>query len=267
MRSIAIMNQKGGVGKTTTAVNLCAALAATGLRGCLLDLDPQAHATLHFGIEPRPDELSIYDVLTGKTRIGEVCRQVAENLWLVPSSLDLAAAELELVERDRPRGDPPRQAPRRPAAGRLPVHRLPAVAGHPDAQRVGGGRARCSSPCSRTFFALHGLSKLLETIDLVAGAAQRQAEAQRRDPLHVRRQHAAGGRGGPGRGRFLPQRPRASRPPGPTPRPSRRGFAATSAWPRPPVSASRSSSTPPTRTAPRTTNAWPKKLRANEGRR
>ena len=54
MRSIAVMNQKGGVGKTTTAVNISAALAETGLRICLIDLDPQAHATLHLGIEPRP---------------------------------------------------------------------------------------------------------------------------------------------------------------------------------------------------------------------
>ena len=105
----------GGVGKTTTAVNLSAALAATGQRVCLLDLDPQAHATLHFGIEPAPDELSVYHVLAGKTKIGEVCRSVGENLVLVPSSLDLAAAELELVSmigretilRDKLRDDPP----------------------------------------------------------------------------------------------------------------------------------------------------------------
>ena len=119
MRSIAIMNQKGGVGKTTTAVNLGAALAAAGQRVVLIDLDPQAHATLHLGVEPQPEELSIYNVLTGKTRLGEVLRQVAENLWLVNSSLDLAAAEIELVGvigreiilRDK--------LARRPAAGRL----------------------------------------------------------------------------------------------------------------------------------------------------
>ena len=62
MRSIAVMNQKGGVGKTTTAVNISAALAETGLRICLIDLDPQAHATLHLGLEPLADEPSIYDV-------------------------------------------------------------------------------------------------------------------------------------------------------------------------------------------------------------
>jgi len=69
----------------------------TGLRICLIDLDPQAHATLHLGIEPLAHEPSIYDVLTGKTRLSEVRRQVAENLWVVGSTLDLAAADLELA--------------------------------------------------------------------------------------------------------------------------------------------------------------------------
>jgi chromosome partitioning protein len=167
MRSIAIMNQKGGVGKTTTAVNLSAALADTGQRVCLVDLDPQAHATLHFGVEPAPEEISIYQVLTGKTRIGEVCRQVAENLWLIPSSLDLAAAELELVSvigreailRDKLRADPPPvdylfvDCP--PSLGILTLNALAAV-------------NEVFIPLQPHFFALHGLSKLLETIDLVA---------------------------------------------------------------------------------------------------
>ncbi len=63
MRRIAIINQKGGVGKTTTAVNLGAALARAGKRVCLLDLDPQAHATTHLGIEPDGKSPSMYDVL------------------------------------------------------------------------------------------------------------------------------------------------------------------------------------------------------------
>jgi chromosome partitioning protein len=166
MRSIAIMNQKGGVGKTTTAVNLSAALAATGVRVCLVDLDPQAHATLHFGIESAPDELSVYHVLTGKARVGEVCRQVGENLWLIPSNLDLTAAELELVGvvgrelilRDKLRDDPPAadylliDCP--PSLGILTLNALAAV-------------DEVFIPLQPHYFALHGLSRLLETIDLV----------------------------------------------------------------------------------------------------
>jgi chromosome partitioning protein len=97
MRSIAILNQKGGVGKTTTAVNLSAALATAGQRVLLLDLDPQAHATLHLGVSPSPGDCSVYDVLTGDASLADAQRLVADNLWLVGSHIDLAAAELELA--------------------------------------------------------------------------------------------------------------------------------------------------------------------------
>ena len=167
MRSIAIMNQKGGVGKTTTAVNISAALAETGLRICLIDLDPQAHATLHLGIEPLADQPSIYDVLTGKTRLSEVRRQVAENLWVVGSTLDLAAADLELagvvgremILRDKLNAEEQPfdyllvDCP--PSLGVLTLNALVAV-------------DEVFIPLQPHFLALHGLSKLLETINLVS---------------------------------------------------------------------------------------------------
>ena len=167
MRSIAIMNQKGGVGKTTTAVNVSAALAETGLRVCLIDLDPQAHASLHFGLEPRPDRLSVYDVLSGKARLADARRQVAERLWVVGSCLDLAAAEMELagvvgrevILRDKLAQDEESfdylliDCP--PSLGVLTLNALAAV-------------EEVFIPLQPHFLALHGLSKLLETIDLVA---------------------------------------------------------------------------------------------------
>ena len=97
MRSIAIMNQKGGVGKTTSTVNISAALAAAGKRVCVVDLDPQAHATMHLGVELQENDKSLYDVLTEKCNIAEVRQQVSENLWLLPAHLDMVGADLELV--------------------------------------------------------------------------------------------------------------------------------------------------------------------------
>jgi len=97
MRSIAIMNQKGGVGKTTSTVNISAALAAAGKKVCVIDIDPQYHATLHLGVELGYDAKSVYDVLTGKCKIADVRRQVADNLWLVPAHLNMVGAELELA--------------------------------------------------------------------------------------------------------------------------------------------------------------------------
>src|SRR5262245_31757852 len=97
MRRIAIINQKGGVGKTTTAVNLAAALARAGQRVIGLDLDPQAHATTHLGVQPDGSSPSMYDVLIDTRPLAEVRRQVAGNLWLAGSDINLAAAEVELA--------------------------------------------------------------------------------------------------------------------------------------------------------------------------
>ncbi len=97
MRRIAIINQKGGVGKTTTAVNLAAALAEAGQRVCVIDLDPQAHASTHLGVEPDGKSRSMYDVLIDSRPLAEVRRQVAERLWVAASDINLAAAEVELA--------------------------------------------------------------------------------------------------------------------------------------------------------------------------
>src|SRR5687768_5451898 len=97
-RIIALMNQKGGVGKTTTTVNLGAALAELGKSVCLIDLDPQAHLTINYGVDPAPDMLGLYDVLTDENcSFLEALHKVNDRIALLPSSIDLAAAEVELV--------------------------------------------------------------------------------------------------------------------------------------------------------------------------
>jgi chromosome partitioning protein len=97
-RVLAVANQKGGVGKTTTAVNLAASLGELGWRTLVVDLDPQANATTALGVEPEKVDTSTYDVLLSGTSLKE-CALETEfvNLWLAPATVDLAGAEVELV--------------------------------------------------------------------------------------------------------------------------------------------------------------------------
>lgn len=100
-RRIALINQKGGVGKTTTTVNLGAALAASGLRVLMIDLDPQAHLTLSLGIDPEELDLTIYDLFTdNQVSAAEVVRVVdgCDRLGVLPADTNLAGIESELAE-------------------------------------------------------------------------------------------------------------------------------------------------------------------------
>jgi chromosome partitioning protein len=167
MRRIAIINQKGGVGKTTTAVNLAAALAQGGRRVCVIDLDPQAHASTHLGVEPNGKASSMYDVLVNNRPLAEVRRKIQDNLWLAASDINLAAAEVELagvVGRELILRDLLLQDEGAfdfilmdcaPSLGVLTLNALAAS-------------GEVFIPLQPHFLALHGMSKLLETTALVA---------------------------------------------------------------------------------------------------
>ena len=169
MRIIAVMNQKGGVGKTTSSVNLAAGLADLGRRVCLVDLDPQGHASLHVGVEPFGETPTVYDAFTGRKPLAAARRMVAPNLWLVPSNLDLAAAELELVD-----------AKNREVVLRTAIQAMTAkdpydyiIMDCPPSLGVLTVNALTAAtevfiPLQPHFFALQGLSKLFQTTALVA---------------------------------------------------------------------------------------------------
>ena len=97
-RIIAIANQKGGVGKTTTAINLSASLASLGKKVLALDLDPQGNMTSGLGVDKDEVENSVYDLIIGEAEIEEcICKEVIENLDVLPSNINLSASEIELI--------------------------------------------------------------------------------------------------------------------------------------------------------------------------
>jgi chromosome partitioning protein len=97
VRTIAVLNQKGGVGKTTTVVNLAAALAMQGLKVVAVDLDPQAHLTIHYGVDAETDGNGTYNVLTKAADFSHSLINVRGNIWLLGANIDLVGAESELV--------------------------------------------------------------------------------------------------------------------------------------------------------------------------
>ena len=171
-RALAIANQKGGVGKTTTAINLGTALAAIGEHVLIVDLDPQGNASTGLGIERKSRRTSTYDVLTGAAPMRDAVLQTAvPQLFIAPSTLDLSGLELEIGQQ-RDRAFRLRNALRQLNSGTRAYDFTYVLVDCPPSLNLLTVNAMAAAdsilvPLQCEFFALEGLSQLLRTVEQV----------------------------------------------------------------------------------------------------